>query len=220
MDVRISDVVSLRGKAAPFLLFRLAIAFAAVVVVVLGAGIGAALGSLGHAPGAGAAWGGLTGVALASGAVFLLRERFVQSSVLFAIDRLLKGILRAFKPTALVLYAQSYKAFLTNALWMWGLTILVFLAVLAPAPAVASLLGGIPGVMTVVVTLVLAWGLKQAVIEPVGMGALLLVFFNVPADQTPNPAWEERLASLSGKFGELTAKARGWRRPEPGPTPA
>jgi len=197
----------------------------------------------------------------------LVRERFVESSVLFGVDQLIKGILRAFNRvffaitgilpipglrglvkfantivnlsltyldevilaysfrtrsenpwessrTALVLYAQSYKSFLKNAFFMaffiWGMTLLVFLIVLAPAAALVSLFPGTAGILTVVIALVFAWGVKQAVIEPVGMVALMQVFFTVTAGQVANPEWEAKLASVSGKFGQLKAKARDW----------
>jgi len=198
----------------------------------------------------------------------LVRERFVESSVLFGVDQLIKGILRAFNRaflaitgilpipglrglvkiangifnlsltyldevilahsfhtrsenpwessrTALVLYAQSYKSFLTNAVFMalfiWGMTLVVFLVILAPVAALVSLFPGTASILTVVLALVVAWGVKQAVIEPVGMVALMQVFFKVTAGQVANPEWEAKLASVSGKFGELTAKARDWR---------
>jgi hypothetical protein len=70
----------------------------------------------------------------------------------------------------------------------------------------------------VVFALVFAWGVKQAIIEPVGMTALMLVFFQVSEGQVPNPEWEAKLESISGKFREIQSKAREWERtggPEP-----
>jgi hypothetical protein len=125
--------------------------------------------------------------------------------------------------TALILYAQNYTTFLKNAVWLavfiWGLTFLVFLVVLGPAALVVSLYPGAAGPLTLVVALVFAWGVKQAVIEPVAMTALMQVFFKVTEGQVPNPEWEGRLDSVSKKFGELKAKASSWR-PEAGVPPA
>jgi len=197
----------------------------------------------------------------------IVRERFVQSSVLFGLDQLIKGILRAFNRafftitsflpipgiqglakfvntvinlsltyldevilaynlktradnpwsasrTALVLYAQNYKVFLKNAFWLafviWGATFLVFLLCLLPAAALVALFPGSAGVLTLVLALVLAWGIKQALIEPLGMTALMQVFFKVTEGQQANPEWEAKLEKVSGKFAKLKDKAVDW----------
>ena len=198
----------------------------------------------------------------------VVRERFVESSVLFGVDQLIKGILRIFNRTfftiaslipvpgmkglvsfintvinlsltyldevilahnirersdnpwassrtALILYAQNYKAFLKNAFFLaffiWGMTFLVFLVVLAPVAGLVALFPGTAGPLTVIIALVFAWGIKQAVIEPIGMTALMQVFNRVTEGQQPNPEWEERLENLTGKFGELGQKAAAWQ---------
>lgn len=193
----------------------------------------------------------------------IVRERFAESSVLFGLDQLIKGVLRAFNrvfftlsglipipavqgivrlintvvnlsltyldevilaynirmqsvnpwqsgQTALVLYAQNYKAFLKNAFWLasfiWGLTLLVFLIILAPVTGLVALFPGTTGGVAFIVALVFAWGVKQAVIEPFGMAALMQVFFKVTEGQQPNPEWEARLDKVSGKFRQLKDK--------------
>jgi hypothetical protein len=198
----------------------------------------------------------------------VVRERFVESSVLFGVDQLIKGILRIFNRTfftiaallpvpgmkglvsfintvinlsltyldevilaynirmrsdnpwassrtALILYAQNYKAFLKNAFFLaffiWGLTFLVFLIILAPVAGLVALFPGTAGPLTLIIALVFAWGIKQAVIEPIGMTALMQVFFKVTEGQEPNAEWEQRLENLTGKFGELKQKALAWR---------
>jgi hypothetical protein len=86
--------------------------------------------------------------------------------------------------TALILYAQNYKAFLKNGVWLvlatWGLTILVFLVILTPVAALVAAFPVSAGLMTFVTALVFAWGVKQAVIEPFTMTALMQVFYRVP----------------------------------------
>lgn len=195
----------------------------------------------------------------------IVRERFAQSSILFGLDQLIKGVLKAFNHafftianflpipgiqgvakfintivnlsltyldevilaynirekadnpwaasrTALILYAQNYKAFLKNAFWLafliWGLTLLVFLVILAPVAGLVSLFPGAAGPLALVIALVFAWGVKQAVIEPVAMTALMQVFFTVTEGQEPDPEWEGRLESLSDKFGEIKNRAK------------
>ncbi|MGK7295889.1 MAG: hypothetical protein ACNS61_08700 [Candidatus Wenzhouxiangella sp. M2_3B_020] len=197
----------------------------------------------------------------------IVRERFAQSSVLFGVDQLIKGVLKAFNRafftitsflpipgiqgiakfintiinlsltyldevilaynirekadnpwaasrTALVLYAQNYKAFLKNAVWLafviWGLTFLVFLLILAPVAGLVSLFPGAAGPLALIIALVFAWGVKQAVIEPVGMTALMQVFFKVTDGQQPNPEWEAKLDKVSNKFSDLKQKASDW----------
>lgn len=199
----------------------------------------------------------------------IVRERFVESSVLFGIDQLIKAVLKAFNrafftitsflpipgiqglvnfintiinlsltyldevilahnmrtrsdnpwrsgQTALVLYAQNYKTFLKNAFWLaffiWGLTFIVFLVVLLPVAGLVSLFPGSAGILTLVIALVFAWGIKQAVIEPIGMTALMQVFFKVTEGQQPNPEWDAKLSKVSKKFGEFKTKAMDWDR--------
>jgi hypothetical protein len=197
----------------------------------------------------------------------IVRERFAESSILFGVDQLIKGVLKAFNRvfftitnflpipgiqgiakfintivnlsltyldevilaynmkvrsenpwetsrTALVLYAQNYKAFLKNAFWLafviWGLTFLVFLLVLAPVAGLVSLFPGAAGPLALIIAVVFAWGIKRAVIEPVGMTALMQVFFRVTEGQQPNPEWEGKLDGASKKFSKLKEKASEW----------
>jgi len=124
--------------------------------------------------------------------------------------------------TALVLYAQNYKAFLKNAFFLafviWGLTFLVFLVILGPVLAVVSFIPAVAGPLTLIIALVMAWGIKQAVIEPIGMTALMQVFFKVTEGQQANPEWEGKLDGVSKKFGELKGKAADWEREHGKPT--
>lgn len=207
----------------------------------------------------------------------VVRERFAQSSVLFGLDQLIKGVLKAFNrafftigsllpipgsggvvkflntvinlsltyldevilayniktkaenpwsasQSALVLYAQNYKAFLKNAFWLaffiWGLTFLVFLVILAPVGGLVALFPGSAGPLTLIVAVVFAWGIKQAVIEPFAMTALMQVYFQVTEGQTPDPEWEAKLDSMSGKFRELKGKAASWGGTEKPEEPA
>ena len=116
--------------------------------------------------------------------------------------------------TALILYAQNYKAFLKNAFFLAfiirGLTLLVFLLILGPLIGLVTILPAVAGPLTLIFALVFAWGVKQSVIEPIGMTALMQVFFKVTEGQEPNPEWENKLEGVSKKFGEFGRKARDW----------
>lgn len=197
----------------------------------------------------------------------VVRERFTESSTLFAVDQLIKGVLKAFNKVffamasflpipglqglakflgtvvrlsltymdevilanyirsrddnpwkssrmSLTLYAQNYKIFLKNAVFLaliiWGLTAAVFLLVLAPVAGLVALFPGTAGPLTFALAVVFTWGIKEAIIEPFGMTAMMQVFFKVTAGQQPNPEWEQRLDSVSSKFGELKSKAGAW----------
>ena len=194
----------------------------------------------------------------------VVHERLGESSSLFALDLLIKGILRVFNRmimrigrfipipaaqnlikmisavvsmsltyvdeiilaysiktestnpwasarTAVVLYAQNYKTMLKNAvfltLFVWMLTFVVFLVVLAPVALIVSLFPGVGGFLTLGLALIVAWGIKQAVIEPFAMCALMQVFFQVIEGQEPNAEWEAKLESWTPKFAELKQKA-------------
>ena len=127
--------------------------------------------------------------------------------------------------TALILYAQNYKAFLKNAFFLafiiWGLTFMVFLLILGPMIALVAVIPAMAGPLALITALVFAWGVKQSVIEPIGMTALMQVFFKVTEGQQPNPEWENKLESVSKKFGTFKDKAMEWDREKgSAPTPA
>jgi hypothetical protein len=206
-----------------------------------------------------------------------VQGQFATSSVLFGLDQLIKGILRAFNRTflsiasilplpgargavkflntiftmsltyvdevilaylmktrpdnpwaagrtALILYAQNYKVFLKNAVWLavfiWVLTLVAFLVVLGPVAVVVGLFPGSAGPLTLILALLFAWGIKQAFIEPVGMTALMLVYFKTTEGQIANPEWEKRLEGVSSKFREMKEKAANWDRREEPPAEA
>lgn len=197
----------------------------------------------------------------------VVKERFIESNVLFAMDQLIKGVIKAFNRafftlaaflpipgiqgvakfvntiirlsltyldevilahnirtrsenpwassrSALILYAQNYKSFLKNAVFLavvvWGLTLAVFLLILAPVAGLVALFPGAAGVLTFAIAMIFAWGVKQAIIEPFAMTALMQVFFKVTEGQQPDPEWERKLESVSKKFGKLKTKADEW----------
>jgi len=109
--------------------------------------------------------------------------------------------------TALVLYGQNYKAMLKNAVWLalfvYGLSILVFLVMLTPAAGLAYLIPGGWTATGVLIALLLAWSVKVAVIEPFAVTCMMQVFFKVTEGQQPDPEWERKLEDMSDRFKEL-----------------
>lgn len=200
-----------------------------------------------------------------------VKQRFGQASTLFAIDQLVKGVLRAITGLiqglagllpipalrqimgvvrvflsiavgfidevilahairtgstnpwasareALVLYGQNAKVMLINAAWLtlitYGLAFVVFLVMLAPAAAVVYIIPGAWSAGGFVFALIFAWAVKAALIEPFAITCMMQVYFRQTEGQTPDPAWEARLDSASGKFRKLGERATGWFMPE------
>jgi hypothetical protein len=115
----------------------------------------------------------------------------------------------------LILYAQNYKHFLKNAVWlslfMWGTTFVIFLFLIGPAGAVVWMFpGSNTGLWALAFAIIFAIALKKALLEPLAIAALMQVFFKTIEGQTPDPEWKARLDSASAKFGELGQKAAGW----------
>ena len=197
----------------------------------------------------------------------IIVERFAQSSVLFGLDQLVKGVINAITglvqglfgilpipgldkvmgllraylklavglvdevilahairtksdnpwasaKQALVLYGQNAKPMLINAAWLtmftYGLSLIVFLLMLAPAAALVYVMPGAWSAGGVVFALLFAWAAKVALIEPFAIACLLQAFFKVTAGQTPKPEWEAKLDGASAKFRRLGEKALGW----------
>ncbi len=119
--------------------------------------------------------------------------------------------------SALVLYGQNAQGMLKNAAWLtlftYGLSILVFLVMLAPAAALVYLIPSAWSAGGMVFALLFAWAIKVAVIEPFAIACLLQAYFKAIEGQTPNPEWEARLDKVSNKFGELKGKAQTWVQP-------
>ena len=200
-------------------------------------------------------------------ATAVVKERFAEANVLFAIDQLVKGVLaailgliqgiasfipipglqgmvqlvkgflriavglvdevilahairtRAANPwasaqEALVLYAQNYPTMLKNAAWLtiitYGLSLVVFLFMLAPAAFVVWLIPGGWSAGGFVFALIFAWAVKAALIEPFAITCMMQVFFRTTAGQAPDPEWESRISGVSRKFNELKERAVQW----------
>lgn len=195
----------------------------------------------------------------------IVKQQFATSSMLFGLNQLIRGILRAFNrltvsiaswlpipgldglvkvvdavvntslshldqvilaqilrtrsanPWAtardsVVLYAQNFKGVLKNAafltLFVWVLTLVIFLVVFTPIVALIGLFHVHAGFWSFALTLIAALSLKAALIDPFAMIALLQVYDRVTEGQTPNPEWIAKLEGMSTQFRELTQKAK------------
>jgi hypothetical protein len=204
------------------------------------------------------------------GAAFV-KSHFTESSVLFGVDQLIKGVLRSLFGTinfftsflpipalqqliriaeafvrmsltyvdeiilaylirtetknpwatsrdGLVLFAQNYTHFLKNAAWlsviMWFFTGLLFVILIGPIVGLVALFSAAGTVWAFILALIFAVAVKKAVMEPIAIAALMQVYFQEIAGQTPNPEWTGKLEQVSSKFRDLAGKAAGW---VPGP---
>jgi hypothetical protein len=115
---------------------------------------------------------------------------------------------------AVVLYAQNYKTFLKNAVFVtiisWVLTLLVIILTWGPIAAMLKMGNFDPGYMPFVIAVVASISIKAALIDPFAMTALMQVFFKVTEGQQPNPEWEAKLDKGSKKFREMKDKAVAW----------
>ncbi|CAN7413044.1 hypothetical protein [Mesorhizobium sp. LjNodule214] len=208
----------------------------------------------------------------------VVTERFAEANVLFVLDQLVKGAIRAitgliggiaaFLPIpglsglvsfittvirmsltyvdeiilgynirinstspfetarqGIVLYAQNGKTMVKNAIWlsviMWGVSLAIFLLMLAPAGAILWFMPGQLGGWAFVMAIVFAWAFKAAFIEPFAIASLMQVYFSTIEGQVPNPDWDRRLSEASSKFRELKDKALAsfggsrWTQPAP-----
>ena len=113
----------------------------------------------------------------------------------------------------LVLYAQNGMKMVKNAVWLsvflWILSILVFVLALAPAAAILYVFPGEIAGLSFVVAIVFAWAFKAAVLEPFAITALMAVYFDTIRGQVPDPEWDAKLTGASEKFRSLTESARG-----------
>ncbi len=207
-------------------------------------------------------------------ATSVVKQHFATSSMLFGLNQLIRGILRAFNSLTLsiaswlpipgldtlvklvdkiintglshldqvilaqilrkhadnpwevardsiVLYAQNYKGVLKNAAFLtfiiWGLTLVILLLVAAPIAALIGLFHVHAGIWTFALAVIAALSLKAALIDPFATTALIQMYDKLTAGQTPNPEWSAKLESMSGKFRELTQKARETVTPPPSP---
>lgn len=113
----------------------------------------------------------------------------------------------------LVLYAQNGLTMVKNAVWLsiflWILSIGVFLLALAPAAAILYLFPGEIAGYSFIIAIVFAWAFKAAVLEPFAITALMAVYFDTIRGQVPDPDWDAKLMGASEKFRALTESAKG-----------
>lgn len=109
-----------------------------------------------------------------------------------------------------VLYAQSWKPILANAVVLALLSyaeFVIFLLILGlPALAIGAAVPSL-GPALGIGALIGAWMLKLALSDAISLAATLLAYHRSTADMEPNAEWVAKLEGASDKFRELGRKA-------------
>ena len=116
---------------------------------------------------------------------------------------------------ALIYYAQNSKEILKTAVWVVVidkvLTAVVWAVMLAPAFLLLAILpesakpGGFIGAL--VIAALLASNVRQAFLKPIFLVMVMTKFHVLVQNQSINLEWDQRLSSVSRKFGEIKDKA-------------
>jgi hypothetical protein len=112
---------------------------------------------------------------------------------------------------ALILFAQNHDRLLRNAIslaaFSYGTAFVAFLAALVPAADIAYSFPGGSALIGVVLALIFARCVQQALVEPFVIASMLQAYFRVTESQSPDPAWDAKLTEISGEFREIRARA-------------
>jgi hypothetical protein len=127
----------------------------------------------------------------------------------------------------LVYYAQNAKPLLKQAVWIvvleYGLSALLWLALLIPAGALTAILPApvreIGGIVTIVIAILFALAARGAFLKPVFLIMVMTRFHALIEREPINRDWVAKLDQVSDKFRELGEKASNWSAPgEPSQT--
>ncbi len=204
----------------------------------------------------------------------LVLQRFLEVSVLFAVDRLVHVVVRAFNRTVfklvgflpglgglrklsqrvldysagyvdeailsyslihpgrnpwhsaregLILYVQNWRTILGSGAILALLSYAVVAVVAAPGFLVALTLGEPTKQIVMGASVALGMIVKFALMDPFALTSVIVNYHLAIANQTPDPAWEQKLATISNKFGKIKELAANWKPVQGasgGPAPA
>lgn len=129
--------------------------------------------------------------------------------------------------TALVLYCQSWKVVLGDAvsltLLSYGFTLLATVVFLVPLGFLAHGVDhhAIIRFILFAIGVFMGFSAKWAFFDPIACAAIALTFLKESELLTPDPAWEDRIESVAAQFKELKKRAADMPaepQPETGPT--
>ncbi|HMQ57881.1 MAG TPA: hypothetical protein PKE65_04980 [Rhizobiaceae bacterium] len=155
---------------------------------------------------------GLQGVIGALNAVIANSFNFVDEIILAHNIRVRSANPWETSRQALVLYAQNGKAMIRNAVWLTLfqalLTITIALLLIGPFAATMVWMPGPNVGYAVVAAMIAATYVKETLLEPFAVAALMQVYFAATEGQRPDPQWDRRLAENSAQYREIAARAR------------
>lgn len=157
--------------------------------------------------------GGATKVARWAAAIVNRSLSYVDQAIIsYAIARDEPNIWKSARQ-GIILYAQAYPPILTTAVkvWLMGRAFFVALLLIFGIPGVLLLLAFPAGwlqILVIVGVLVLSSLMVQAVFEPFATAYTVLTYHHATRGLQVDPAWDERLKSVSGEFKKLAGRAR------------
>jgi hypothetical protein len=148
----------------------------------------------------------------------VIRERFGQASLLFAVDQLIKGVLRSITGMFRTLFrllpipgAQTLlrivEGFLRMAVGFIDEVILAYCIRTRADNAWEASRESLVLYGQNARPMLNAWSVKAALLEPFAVACMMQAYFKVIDGQQPDPEWEARLDGMSSKFRRLKAKA-------------
>lgn len=124
----------------------------------------------------------------------------------------------------LVYYAQNSREILKTGLWVVVVdkvfTVVIWVMMLAPAFALAYLMPGAASLATLIIASLFAANVRSAVLRPLFLTMVMVEFHSLVQGQSIELGWEQRLSTVTEKFGELKQKAETWVRPPRAPQPS
>lgn len=138
---------------------------------------------------------------------------------------LARGDENAFRSSrdGLIYYAQNSREILKTGLWVVVvdkvLTVAIWMVMLVPAFALAYLMPGAASLATLVIASLFAANVRSAVLRPLFLTMVMVKFHSLVQGQDIELGWDQRLTTVTEKFGELKHKAETWVRPARAPQP-
>lgn len=157
---------------------------------------------------------GLDSIAKFAGMIVNYAVTYVDETILsFNLARKDQNIWKSAQ-TGLILYAQNWKAILTNAVGLAVVDLVGIVVCVVIMLIPFGLLSAVTGNETLktfwlFLALTLGYGLKLSVVNPFCLIATIITYNHAIEGQTPNVDWEAKLEQVSDKFREIKSKAMG-----------
>lgn len=114
----------------------------------------------------------------------------------------------------LVYYGQNVKPVLKTAVWSllieYALIVVLFIICLTPAAFIGYMLPSAVAGFAWVFAIIIAASIRSAVLHPIFLTMVMLTFHLNARGQSIDKSVADKLSSVSGKFQELTEKAKNW----------